>query len=254
MRDISLLVADDEALARAFIRKILAEEEAPVSMVLEASNGLEAVELAITHGPDLALLDIRMPGLDGLKAAERILAECPGTSVAIITAYDDFDYARTALRAGVSDYLLKPVRPEDVLKLIADSASKPGADAPAPPARELPPAIRAAVDHVLANLAEPLDLHQVAKAAFVSPHHLSHLFPRHMGRPLSGFIQEQRLAKARDLLSNTSLSISDVAEQTGFSTLAYFSACFKKRLGMSPSQYRRETLGVPRPQTPRQGE
>lgn len=243
MRDISLLVADDEALARAFIRKILADEQAPVSVVLEASNGLEAVELAGAHGPDLALLDIRMPGLDGLKAAERILAECPYTSVAIITAYDDFDYARTALRAGVADYLLKPVRPEDVLKLVAGRASRPGADAPALPDRELPQAVRAAVDHVLANLAEPLDLHQVAKAAFVSPHHLSHLFPRHMGRPLSAFIQEQRLAKARELLAHTVLSISDVAEQTGFSSLAYFSACFKKRLGMSPSRYRRQMPG-----------
>ncbi len=238
MPDIKLLVADDEPVARAFIRKIVENERAPVAELYEAGNGLEAVELARLHTPDLALLDIRMPGLDGLKTASAILEASPGTRIVIITAHDDFDYARSALRAGVEDYLLKPVRPEDVLDKIAgvfrEQPSRPGDD------RELPTAVRGAVEHVRANLGAPLDLPGIAAAVFLSPFHLSRLFARHMGKPLSDFIQDERLAAAKDLLVRTSDPISAIAERTGFSSLAYFSACFKKKLGLSPSQYRKK--------------
>ena len=256
MREITLLVADDEAIVRAFINKLVTREKAPVRQVLEAGNGLKALELALEHKPDLVFLDIRMPGMDGLQAAEAILQALPGTMVVMVTAHGDFDYARSAFRAGVEDYLLKPIRASSVLEYIhkaqaarvtrlsaADAAPLPGnyarPQAGALPAENAPPAVHAAVEYIRGHLHGKISLSDVSKAVFVSQFHLSRMFARHMGKPLMEYAQDKRLAEAEKLLRETSLSVSEIAEQLGYSTLAYFSGCFRKKFGQAPSAYRK---------------
>ncbi|TDQ52146.1 response regulator [Actinorugispora endophytica] len=113
---IRVLLADDQALVRAGFRALL--NSAPdISVVAEAADGAEAVRLAAGERPDVALMDIRMPGVDGLAATERILADprLESTRVVILTTFDLDEYIFEALRMGASGFLVKDTEPEDLL-------------------------------------------------------------------------------------------------------------------------------------------
>ncbi len=106
MKKLRLLLADDHTLVRAGLHALLDGIDG-VSVVAEAENGEQAVALALEHAPDVALLDITMPGLNGLQAAERILAQSPQTRVVILSMHAAEEYVNRALALGVSGYLLK---------------------------------------------------------------------------------------------------------------------------------------------------
>jgi DNA-binding NarL/FixJ family response regulator len=112
---IRVLLADDQALVRGGFRAIL-DAEPDIEVVAEASDGAEVLELAARHRVDVALMDIRMPRLDGIEATRRLLAEprSPPTRVLVLTTFDLDDYVYEALRAGASGFLLKEVLPEQL--------------------------------------------------------------------------------------------------------------------------------------------
>jgi DNA-binding NarL/FixJ family response regulator len=115
---IRVLVADDQALVRAGFRKIL-EADSEIEVVAEAVDGLEAVEAARRLTPDLVLMDIRMPNLDGLEATRRLLdGDGQTTRVLILTTFGLNEYVYEALRAGASGFLLKDAPPEDLLSAV----------------------------------------------------------------------------------------------------------------------------------------
>jgi NarL family two-component system response regulator LiaR len=111
---IRILLADDHALVRQGTRELL-EREGDLEVVAEAANGEEAVRLTCEHSPDIALMDIAMPVLNGIDATRQIKAARPGVSVLILSAYDDDQYIFALLEAGAAGYLLKNVGAEAVL-------------------------------------------------------------------------------------------------------------------------------------------
>jgi DNA-binding NarL/FixJ family response regulator len=114
---IRVLVADDQAMVRAGFRMLLTGED-DIDVVGEASDGLEAVELAARCRPTVVLMDIRMPRLDGLAATRRILGADPGARVLVLTTFDLDEYVFEALRAGASGFVLKDEPPEQLLAAI----------------------------------------------------------------------------------------------------------------------------------------
>ncbi|WP_026293683.1 response regulator [Saccharibacillus kuerlensis] len=112
-----LLIVDDEQVGREGLQAIL-QKGFPELTVEQAKNGKMAVELADSFRPDLILMDIKMPGMDGLEAAEAISGKYPGIKIVMVTAYDTFDYARRALKLGVKDYLLKPSKATEIKKTV----------------------------------------------------------------------------------------------------------------------------------------
>jgi two-component system, response regulator PdtaR len=110
-----ILVAEDETIIRLDLRKTL--EDAGFDVCAEARNGEEAVALAASEQPDLAILDVKMPKLDGIEAARRILAERP-IPIVMLTAYDQDELVSRAVEAGVFGYLVKPFRESDLLPAI----------------------------------------------------------------------------------------------------------------------------------------
>ena len=119
---ISIVLADDQPLLRRGFRMIL-ETEDDLTVVAEASNGAEAVDLARRHGPDVVLMDIRMPGTDGIEATQQIAAAGPLPKVLVLTTFDLDEYAFGALRAGASGFLLKDVRPGELVAAIRTVAA-----------------------------------------------------------------------------------------------------------------------------------
>ncbi|WHT20360.1 response regulator transcription factor [Crossiella sp. CA-258035] len=117
MTNIRVLVADDQALLRGSFRVLL--ETAPgLSVVAEAANGAEAVRLAVELRPDVVLMDVRMPVLDGIEATSRLRTEAPEVRVLVLTMFDDDSAVFAALRAGASGFLLKDTPPGELLQAI----------------------------------------------------------------------------------------------------------------------------------------
>jgi DNA-binding NarL/FixJ family response regulator len=112
-----LIIADDHELARAGLRSMISGEPG-LEIVGEATNGREALELARRHEPDLALLDMRMPEMDGLAATRAIKQECPKTAVVIVTMHENPDYLFEALKAGAAGYLLKDASQREVVTAV----------------------------------------------------------------------------------------------------------------------------------------
>ncbi|MCU1597584.1 MAG: response regulator transcription factor [Glaciihabitans sp.] len=126
---IRVLVADDHPIVRSGIVALL--QTAPdVEVVGEATSGLEAVDLALALSPDLVLMDLRMPGIDGDEATARILAARPSVRVLILTTYESDDSILTAIEAGASGYLLKAAPQEEILAGVRSVASGEVALAP----------------------------------------------------------------------------------------------------------------------------
>jgi DNA-binding NarL/FixJ family response regulator len=114
---IRVLLADDQALVRAGFRMIL-EAQKDIEVVGEAGDGAEAIELARAHAPDVVLMDVRMPRLDGIAATRDIVGERPATRVLVLTTFDLDDYVYDALTAGASGFLLKDVGRDDLVAAV----------------------------------------------------------------------------------------------------------------------------------------
>ena len=117
MKKIRILIADDHAFVREGTRRIL-EQEPDLEVVAEAGDGEEAVRLASDLKPDVAIIDVAMPKLDGIEATRRIKALCPAVAVLVLSAYDDDQFVFGLLEAGAAGYLLKSVRGHEIVDAI----------------------------------------------------------------------------------------------------------------------------------------
>ncbi|HLI70708.1 MAG TPA: response regulator [Ktedonobacteraceae bacterium] len=246
-----ILVAEDEEIARRALRLICERSECPVEVVAEASTGRQVVEALEAAHPDIILMDVVMPGIDGLEATRMVHEKYPATRVAIVSAYEKFDYARQALRAGAVDYLLKPVRPEQVEALLkklcadldAEKARMAGAEVFTPNAGEQGPhayLLRRVREYVAAHYAQSLTLEEVAGQVALSPTYFSRIFKQEMGCTFVEYLTRVRLDEAKRLLRTTTLSLADIGYAVGYQSPNYFSEVFKAVEGMTASAYRRQ--------------
>ena len=117
MSVLRVLIADDDEMMRAGLRTALSSDDT-IDVVAEAADGREAVRLAGALQPDVVLMDVRMPGMDGIAATREIAAALPLSRVLILTTFEDDDYVFGALRAGASGFLLKRIRPEQLIAAV----------------------------------------------------------------------------------------------------------------------------------------
>jgi DNA-binding NarL/FixJ family response regulator len=196
---ITVLVADDQALLRGSLR-VLVDTEPGFSVVGEAATGAEAVDLATRHHPDVVLMDIRMPDVDGIEATRRICAapETAGVRVLVLTTFDLDAYVHAALRAGASGFLLKDTPPAQLLagigvvaagdallapsvtrRLIAEFSTRPSPGRPLPRALD---GVTAREREVLTLIARGLSNTEIADHLRLSPAtvktHVGHLLDK----------------------------------------------------------------------------
>jgi DNA-binding NarL/FixJ family response regulator len=119
---VRVLLADDDALIRAGLAVVLGA--APdLEVVAEAADGIEAIDLCVRHTPDVVLMDVRMPGIDGIEATRRLVTSRPDVKILILTTFHDDEYVYGALRAGASGFLLKRASPERLLDAVRTVAA-----------------------------------------------------------------------------------------------------------------------------------
>ncbi len=230
-----------------------------------AYDGREGIRLVSETEPDILITDISMPGVNGLMMIAALKSEHPNMQITILTGYRDFDYAQEAIRLGVSRFLLKPSRmneleeaidymtgqlqkfgisPDRKRSLPGEETSENEADADAPYDTAAGSFIVSnAMSYIKEHYAERLRLGDVAEQIFVSQWHLSKLLNKHTGQNFSEILNGIRITRAKELMMNPALRISDIAEMVGFLDVAHFSRVFKKTEGISANEYRNQHCG-----------
>ena len=245
-----VVVVEDEALVRRGIVLTVDWAGVDCTVVGEATNGEEGLELVRRHRPDIIVTDIKMPRMDGIEMLRQLRAEGSDAAVILLTAYSDFTYAQAAVKLGAVDYLLKPFHDgeleEAVLRL-----NRGGEETGKTPARpggiELPAGAKSkyvmeTLRYISEHYAETdMGISQVAASLGISEGHLSHVFKRETGRTLGSYVTDYRIQRAKELLRDCRSKVYEVAEQVGYRDITYFSATFKKSVGVSPSEYQKQS-------------
>lgn len=240
----SVMIVDDEPLMRKYLRENLSRIAPMWAVCGEAEDGMQAVELLQTRRFDLVLTDIRMPEMDGLELANYIYQTLPDVRVAIISGFDEFDYARRALRCGVVDYLLKPLSDKSIVDTLETVAKNIETVPPPKPVTSQSESISTgtlperACAYIKAHYSEPISLALVADLLSVTPSYLSDLFHKSVGESYSKYVMRIRMEEAiRILCANPREKIYDLAQKAGFISPKHFHSVFKKFYGVTPSEY-----------------
>ena len=240
---LKVLIVDDETVVRRGI--VLGVDWASMDCVVvgEAANGEEGLAAAERYNPNLIITDVRMPRMDGIEMMRRLREKESTAHFIILTAYDEFDYARAALRYGAADYLLKPFRDQDLMSAIARVREKEGAAQPAEDTLLLPKGDKSkyvlqTLNYIAEHYADTdINIASIARHIGISEGHLSHVFKKETNYTALGYLTQYRIHTARKLLRDCRYKVYEVAEMVGYRDVAYFGSTFKKHTGMSPSEY-----------------
>lgn len=253
---LTALIVEDEPLMREYLLFNLSSIHDQWSTAACAKDGVEAMELLNERQFDLIITDIKMPRMNGLELATYVHNNIPDTDIIFLTGYDEFDYARVAVRAGVADYLLKPLQDAELHAILDKLAKKrpsraiqhtgSQADAPTSSAMTSPledgessVLVQRARDYIQTNYSKPISLNEVASALDVNPAYLSSIFKSERGEPYSKYLLRLRMERAALLLrTHTATKIGDIACEVGYLSVKHFDSVFKKYYGVTPNIYR----------------
>ncbi len=231
-------IVEDEPLMRDYLVSQLTQIHPHWQAVASAKDGIEATEWLAAHHCDLIISDIRMPGMDGLTLAQHVKKNYPATHMLILSGFDEFSYAQTALRLQICDYLLKPLNDQE-LRAALDKIAQLLRDRPT---RETPspahPLIAEIAAYLLEHFHESLSLSLLAERFNVTPTYLSALFHKEAGESYTQFLLRLRMEKAAVFLrKNPTAKVYDIAQQVGFISSKHFISAFKKYYGTTPKEY-----------------
>jgi two-component system response regulator YesN len=230
---VKLLIADDEENARNGLARYVEANSRVVGKVYVAGDGQEALDAILRHHPDVVVIDVRMPLMSGLDVIREAQRAGVSPNVIVLSGYDEFRYAQQAIRLGVSDYLLKPFRPTDLLPMIERLAG-------AGDGERRHGLVHMACDYIDEHYMEDLSLKVVAGYVGITPTYLSTLFTQCLGQGFVSRLNAVRVQRACAYLRDRRMKTYEVAFKVGFHDEKYFTKVFKKVMGVAPAQYRKE--------------
>lgn len=239
-----VFLADDEMWISFGLKKLIEKSELPFQVIGEATNGVTTLEELEDKKPDVLFTDIRMPGLTGLELLEQINEKNLTVKVVLISGYGEFEYAQSALRMGVFDYLLKPVEQEQLnvvlMRLLtAIRIERGNTEAEQPEELINATMMKRIIREIKQNYTQNVTLSGLSEKYGISIGYLSSQLKSELGLSFTEYITSKRIQRAKDLLADENLSIDAITELTGYNDYFYFTKVFKKITGISPSKYRK---------------
>lgn len=254
----NLLIADDEAIEREAIQFFIRQADLHFARISEAANGIEAVELARELAPEIIVMDVKMPGKDGLAAAQEIRRFNPFCKIVFLTAFSEFDYAQQAIKVKAEDYIIKPAYSENLIEVLHRVIVELEVDRPAARAalrdangKSVPdlardkesngPAallIQRVCAYIDANYSQNIHLEELCDMAGFSKCYFSRIFKQYRKISVVDYITQRRLEKTKELLQNPRLSVKEISCLVGYQDANYLTAVFKKWEKISPTDYR----------------
>ena len=246
MKKLNVLLVDDEIMIREGFKRLFDWEAHGCQVVGEAADGMEAMAKIDSLHPDIVIMDINIPIMNGLKVIQAARVKHPQMAFVIVSGYDAFSYCRQALRMQITDYLLKPVNYEEFGSCIDNlKISLFHQQAAAEPEQQEQRVITGLTRYLQEHLAEDVSLSVLAEEFHLSAQYISQLFKSEIGVNFLAYLTNIRMEQAKKLLLSSSLSIAEVSEQSGYADYRVFTKVFKKNEGITPSQYRRDFLELP---------
>lgn len=241
-----VVLIDDENIIVEGLRRVVKWAEYGCEVVATACDAEEGSELIRKFRPHILFTDIRMPGRDGLTMVAGLRSEFPDMQVAVLTGYRDFSYAQEAIKLGVSRFLLKPSKMDEIneaLKAMTEKLQKLPQQPEESEEEEHGSSagsfiVHQAISYMESAYQQKLTLQDVADRCYVSQWHLSKLLNRFAEKSFYDILNSIRIQKAKELLTDPKLKIGDISEMVGYADTAHFARTFKKLEGMSANEYR----------------
>ncbi|MGI6238821.1 MAG: response regulator transcription factor [Christensenellales bacterium] len=236
----TVVLVDDEALAAIDAMHAVDWESCGFEVSAYIQSAVSAQAQLQDLQPDLALIDVNLPGLPGLDLIERCIVSGVRSRFAILSSQPDFECARRAMRLGVADYFLKPLDKLELETFLKRLSSELGA---ADSVEEhVDPQFARILSYVRRHAYEKLRLDDLAEITGFNKNYICHLFRKQLNTTFIQYVTNLRMRHGCDLLASTFMSIEDVAARCGYPDPAYFNRIFKKAMNMTPAAYRRETI------------
>lgn len=234
-----ILIIDDEPKIRNGLSNLLSRREGwEVAGAYE--NASEALKYLAVNRVDVMITDIKMPEISGLELIARIRERDKKTAIIILSGYSDFQFAQRAIELGVSRYLTKPTNPRELICVLEETEKnldgKQEKEEDSGKIQNL--FVQKAADYMKLNYSEKISIKEIADQLYLSPNYLSELFKKHTGKTISEYLTDYRLEKACQLLDHAEYRVGDVSGMVGIHDGRYFSNMFKKKYGMTPTEYR----------------
>lgn len=238
-----VVLIDDEQIIVKGLSKVVKWADYNCAVAGSAGSAAQGAALIREIRPHIVFTDIRMPDQDGLTMLAGLRSEFPEMQITVLTGYRDFTYAQEAIRLGVTRFLLKPSKMDEIHEALQAMTGRLGElQTEAAPAEEDSGTgnfiVRQAVAFIEGNYAQKLTLQDVADHCFVSTWHLSKLINKHLGKNFYDLLNSVRVDEAKRLLEDPKLKIGEIVELVGYSDSAQFARIFKKVVGVSANQYR----------------
>lgn len=251
-----LIVDDDDVIVTSLCRS-LPWTDYSCEVVGTANEGESALKLAQYFHPDILFTDISMPDIDGIHLIVAMRKILPNLQITVLSAFADFDYAKRAIRLGVTNYVLKPISFVELeeslsemtahLDKLASSFESPKS-VPTPKVVEEEPApedsgnfiLNNALQYIENNYTQKLTLAGVADEIYVSQWHLSKIISKYSDGSFNDMVNGVRISHAKELLSNPTYKIQDISEEVGFNSVNHFARTFKSIEKCSANEYRNQ--------------
>ncbi|MGN0158466.1 MAG: response regulator [Brotaphodocola sp.] len=267
-----VLIADDEMIERKVLYKTLVKYLGDQCEIYQAENGREALQIYAEKKIQIMILDIEMPGISGIEAAEQIREKDKDCCIIFLTAYDEFAYAKKAVHVRALDYLLKPYEEKELLqimdeamRLTEESMKKESTDEPEKKGDEVVPEIaeqvpeisymedmtelentsirqmkvkKKIIDYVQEHYMHELSMQDVARVMNYSEAYFCKLFKQCFNQNFTSYLTEYRMEQAKRMLQEPTVNIKEVGKAVGYSDANYFAKVFKRATGHSPTEYR----------------
>ena len=252
-----VLLVDDEQIERMALAKKIDRYYGDKVNIYHAVNGREAVDMCSEHKNDIIIMDISMPEMNGVMAAKYIRQIDDKCSIIFLTAYDDFEYARNAIKIRALDYLLKPCDINDLLAVMDMAIQKldrecdfKGNTKENKPERKREnvknfdeqTTIKYLREYVENNYTFDISMQEVAEDMVYSDAYFSKLFKQYFNQNFTAYLTEYRIKKAKELLTDTNNSIKDISRMVGYEDSNYFAKIFKRIVGEIPSKFRENLI------------
>ncbi|MHC1749691.1 MAG: response regulator [Cellulosilyticaceae bacterium] len=253
----TIMTVDDEPIEREALQTILNRKyKGQIHTIIEARNGKEAIQKAKDFKPDIILMDIGLPEVNGIEAQEEIISFLPNVQTIMLSAYSHFSYAQKAMQFRARDYLLKPVKTPNLLSAIdkvmedlnqlpvvtGETASNLEANLHIKDVKS--DIIKEAVLYMDNNFKEKIDLQSISNQIHLNPQYFSRLFKKEMGVSCIDYLNTLRVNYASKLLSSTTYPAYRIAMESGFTDPSYFCRIFTKYTQFTPLEYRKHYLKV----------
>ena len=253
----SMILVDDEKLVLQGIQKFCQKEDFGFAVKGAFCDPNRAMHELVKLRPDLIITDIRMPGMNGLDFAEQAKELLPDAEIVILSGYGDFTYAQTAIKIGVSDYLLKPIKKKDFTEMMhrlyarVDEKNGSRVDSAAGESvsgerntHQMQTGIAVdALRFIRRHYNESISLSDVAEQINVNKSYLCDVFKKETDMTITGYITKLRVEKSMELLRTTDMKVYEIAMEVGYKDYTYFSQIFRKYIGISPAEYRKQQAG-----------